>query len=206
MMCARRAGPVTILLLLAAACGSTTTPPDASSQTLPLRIANHGGSLEGHTPRGFAGSGVGLFAGDNLNPGFPNGDGVQIWLTFDLPTVIPEPTRAVVSSRAMTVQGAPFEDLGPLRAEPVTYAEFGPALFDLPADGPAVRCQRIGGGGIECDVTESVSASIAVNARRVQFRLKFDIPGDGDGQQDLALFFLTDSNTNEMGTFTLELE
>lgn len=28
--------------------------------------------------------GTGLFAGDNLNPGFPNGDGVQIFLTFDL--------------------------------------------------------------------------------------------------------------------------
>ena len=103
------------------------------------------------------------------------------------------------------VQGSPFEDLGDLRAEPVRYEEFSPELFDLAADGEASTCTRVGDSRIECDVTETVSAALAAGESRVQFRLKFDVVGDGDGAQDLALFFLTDSNTNEPGIFLLEL-
>ena len=81
---------------LTAACGSADSgaegvPPFEGSEatratasaSLPASIENQGGSLEGHTPRGFAGMGTGLFVGDNLNPGFPNDDGVQTWLTVD---------------------------------------------------------------------------------------------------------------------------
>ena len=87
---------ITGLILLAACGGSATTEPPArptptsgptfsnGGQPVSLTLENHGGSMEGHTPRGFQGSGAGLFAGDNLNRNFPNGDGVQIFLTFDL--------------------------------------------------------------------------------------------------------------------------
>ncbi len=65
-----------VLALLVSACGSSSSDavPDQAavddavdSAALPLQIQNQGGSMEGHTPRGFAGSGTGLFAGDNLN-------------------------------------------------------------------------------------------------------------------------------------------
>ena len=39
----------------------------------------------------------------------------------------------------------------------------------------------------------------------VQFRLRFDRAGDGDGSPDLAMFFITNSNTNEPGIFELEI-
>jgi len=111
----------------------------------------------------------------------------------------------VLTSEILSVRGAPFDDLGSLSAEPVTYAEFGPAIFDLSADGAAVPCERVGDSGLVCDVTAAVADSIVAGESRVQFRLKFDTPGDSDGEADLALFFVTDSNTNEPGIFTLEL-
>jgi hypothetical protein len=199
--------------LLIAACGSDATGSDAEDVTAtaapaasePVDVANEGGSMEGHTPRGFAGSGTGLFAGDNLNPGFPDGEGIQLWLTFELPTRTAAPASAVLRSDALHVAGSPFEDLGVLRAEPVAYDDFSREIFDLAAIGAPADCEVIGETQLECDVTSAVASAIEGGARRVQFRLKFDRPGDDDGEQDLALFFLTDSNTNEPGIFTLEL-
>jgi hypothetical protein len=203
---------------LIAACGSTDSGADDGSEVgaseavvedsgsqVPISIENNGGSLEGHTPRGFAGMGSGLFAGDNLHPGFPNDDGVQSWLTFALPAGLDTPISAVLSTGSLVEQGSPFKDLGSLTVEPVQYREFSADLFDLDAEGDASVCERLGGGRMECDVTESLVAAIAAGQQRVQFRLKFDRIGDGDGSQDLALFFLTDSNTNEPGIFHLEL-
>ena len=161
--------------------------------------------MEGHTPRGFAGSGTGLFAGDSLNPSFPADDGVQIWLTFAVPSGTRAPSRALLSSDAMTIDGSPFEDLGAMQAAPVTYDSFGPEIFDLAADGPAVDCQLVGESRLECDVTDAAAVAIERGSERVQLRLKFDRVTDGDGDRDLAMFFLTDSNTNEPGIFQLEL-
>jgi len=197
------------LALVFAACSAAAAPDttaailgtDPSSTTI---LSNQGGALEGHTPRGFAGMGTGLFAGDNLNPNFPDGDGVQIYLTFEAPSLV-NVSSAVLSSDALTVRGAPFEDLGALLAEPVTYDVFGTALFDLDPIGPAATCQRVGSSGIACDVTDSVRASLDAGETRFQFRLRFDQAGDGDGRADLAMFFVTDSNTNQPGIFTLTL-
>jgi len=203
---------------LLAACGSADSGAEdvsssegteaagaTASTSPPASIGNQGGSLEGHTPRRFAGMGSGLFVGDNLNPGFPNDDGVQTWLTFDLPAGLDVVTAAVLTTDALVVQGSPFEDLGNLNAEPVHYDEFSADLFDLAANGEASICQRIAAGRVECDVTDTVSDAITSGRSRVQFRLKFDVVGDSDGAQDLALFFLTDSNTNEPGIFLLEI-
>jgi hypothetical protein len=195
-----------------AACGSNETSQVADQDddnraavTLPFVVENQGGSLEGHTPRGFAGMGVGLFAGDNLNSGFPDGDGVQIWLTFDLPVGIDAPTSALLVSDVLSVEGSPFEDLGNLNAEPVLYEQFSASLFDLEAIGEPSICKRVGESQLECDVTDVVGSAVSAGQSRVQFRLKFDVIADGDGAQDLALFFITDSNTNEAGIFSLEL-
>jgi hypothetical protein len=213
-------GLAVVLAVLVSACASTEDPPTADDATvtdgsstgdtvpsvaLPLQIQNQGGSMEGHTPRGFAGSGTGLFVGDNLNPGFPDGDGVQIWLTFDISAGTPAPARAVLMSQVLTLSGTPFADLGVLLAEPVSYDSFGPPLFDLPSTGEAATCNRVGDGGVECDVTDAVVRAVDAGEDRAQFRLKFETAGDDDGQADLAMFFLTDSNTNEPAIFTLDL-
>jgi hypothetical protein len=135
-----------VLAVLISACGSSSpgavtdeasVDDTAGSGTLPFQIQNQGGSMEGHTPRGFAGSGTGL--------------------------------------------------------------------FDLPPTGAAATCNRVGDGGIECDVTAAVARAVDAGEDRAQFRLKFDTAGDNDGAADLAMFFLTDSNTNERGIFTLNL-
>ena len=197
------------LALVFAACSSAAAPDTRAAilETDPLSsttLSNQGGALEGHTPRGFAGMGTGLFAGDNLNPNFPDGDGVQIYLTFEADSLVGV-SSAVLSSDALTVRGAPFEDLGTLLAEPVSYDVFGTALFDLDPIGPAASCERVGNSGIACDVTDSVRSAFDAGETRFQFRLRFDQAGDGDGRADLAMFFVTDSNTNQPGIFTLTL-
>lgn len=208
------------LSMIAAACGSsdpqtepTTSSPATSDSAeaavqdsgLPTRIANRGDSSEGHTPRTFAGSGTGLFAGDNLNPHFPADAGIQILLTFDLPAGVTVPTSAVLRSDALTERGDAFDSLGSLQAEPVVYQDFGPPLFNLEAAGPATVCERVGANGIQCDVTDAAIAAVEAEQSTVQLRVQFETMSDGDGQQDLALFFLSDSNTNEPGIFFLEL-
>jgi len=54
-------------------------------------------------------------------------------------------------------------------------------------------------------VTNSVQSALDAGETRFQFRLKFDQAGDGDGRADLAMFFATESNTNQPGIFTLAL-
>jgi hypothetical protein len=212
--------PVGVLLVLAACGGGSSGAAThnendqsavesivASSEpgaSMSLSIGNQGGDLEGPGPRGFAGQGIGLFAGDNLNAGFPEKDGVQIWLSFDLPAELPVPTQAMLRSSALSVNGDPLASLGGLNVEPVTYDAF--ELFDLAANAAAVRCStEVAAGEFECDATSFVADFVKAGATRAQFRIVFDQVADNDGEQDVALFFLTDSNTNEPGIFQLEL-
>ncbi len=209
--------------LVAAACGSTDATPQAAptsqagAQATPDQsqaadqapvdgqsqvVGNRGDGSEGHTPTGFAGTGTGLFVGDNLNPGFPDGVGVQTFLWFDF-TAVDNVTRAVVRSDALTIQGDAFESLGNLLIEPVSYETFGPDLWDSNATGDAVTCE-LDGATVTCDVTDALGD--LGSEGRAQFRIRFENEADNDGQQDLASFFLTDSNTNEPGIFTLEIE
>jgi hypothetical protein len=112
----------------------------------------------------------------------------------------------LLRSDALSVSGNPFETLGELRVEPVDYVAFEPASFDLSAMGDLLRCDAdVEAGTFECDVSEIVTAAADAGDKRVQLRLKFDELSDGDGEPDLALFFLNDSNTNERGIFTLDI-
>jgi len=193
--------------LVAAACTSTQdaeTPTSARSPTAETSIPNEGNDNEGHTPIGFPGMGTGLFAGDNLNSRFPDGDGVQTFVTFALPEGLVA-TNAVLRSNVLQTRGTPFNDLGALMAERVEYDQFGPHLFDLPSSGDPSTCTVIGGAAIACDVTQAVRAAAAEGAPSVQFRIRFEQVADNDGQADLAMFYRTDSNTNEEGLFTLEI-
>lgn len=206
--------------LLLAACGSSATSAaeeadtsaapaaeaEASALASPISIQNDGTSQwEGHTPRGFAGMGTGLFAGDNLNSGFPEGEGIQILLTFALPDGTGVPGTAVLNSEVLRESGNAFEALGELQAATVSYEQFGAELFNIEPTSDLTTCTRPGDGGFTCDVSQPVQDVIESGAERVQLRLTFEQLADNDGEQDLALFFITDSNTNEPGIFTLDL-
>jgi hypothetical protein len=188
--------------------------PDAASDSDEqsggrVAIPNEGGQQEGHTPRGFEGFGTGLFAGDNLNPGFPDGDGVQLFLTFSLDEVPTAGVRsATLSTEFASETGTPYVDLGELAAAEVLYDEFGPQLWNLSPveDGAACVFATSADGPFTCDLTSAVERSLADGHPYVQFRLRFERVADGDGQADLAAFFITNSNTNEPGIFTLTLE
>jgi hypothetical protein len=201
-----RAPVILVLALAAAACTDVTVETTAGSPAADpvISIENDGGDMEGHTPTGFAGSGTGLFVGDNLNPSFPNGEGVQAYLTFALPhDVVVD--RALLTSNVLTTAGTPFDDLGALLVEPVVYGAFGPELFALAASGAEGACRIVGDSSVECDVTAAVHDALADGRDTVQFRLRFERPADNDGQADLAMFYRSDSNTNEAGLFALDL-
>jgi len=186
-----------------AATAEPTAEPTAMTPSV-VAIPNEGGALEGHTPTAFAGMGTGLFAGDNLNAGFPEGVGVQTYLTFVLPQGL-DVASAQISSDALHVSGTPFEDLGLLVAEPIAYESFGPELFDLAAIGPATECAVTAETSIRCDATEALRVAADVGETVAQFRVRFEVAADGDGSQDLALFYRADSNTNEAGIFELAI-
>ena len=157
-------------------------------------ILNQGGAMEGHTPRGFQGMGTGLFAGDNLNPRFPEGDGVQIFLTSDLNAVpAGKIVSAVLRSDNVSIRGMPLKDLGTLRAEEIRYTKFGSALWNLEplADGAVCEFATSPNGPFQCDLA--------------QFRLLLDRAGDSDGTPDMVAFFVSNSNTNQPGIFELEV-
>ena len=181
---------------------------DAGPQTVILSLPNHGGGMEGHTPRGFEGMGTGLFAGDNLNRNFPDGDGVQLFLTFDLSDISPGKVRsAVLSSEHASISGTPFKDLGTLTAAEVRYSEFSSALWNLIPVENGARCTfaESTSGPFRCDLTGAVQRSLDDSYRYAQFRVRFDEAGDRDGSQDLVAFFKRDSNTNEAGIFLLDV-
>lgn len=170
-------------------------------------LKNQGGDMEGHTPRGFEGMGTGLFAGDNLNPNFPEGDGVQIFITFDVRELISDDiTSAVLRSERAHTSGSPF-DLGVLRAEEIRYDNFSSVLWDLAPQG-GFSCVFADGesGPYECDVTEVVERSRNDGYSYAQFRLLFEEAGNGDGEQDLLMFYITDSNINQSGIFELVIK
>lgn len=190
------------------------TPENGSNRA--IVINNQGNNMEGHTPRGFQGKGTGLFAGDNLNSGFPNNDGVQFFLTFDLgsvPSGASVTTRtgfrlvsATLRSKNLHVQGTPFDDLGALKAEVVSYDFFSSALWDQQSDGPACVFTVPSDSSVSCSVTNIIQQALDNKLRYAQFRVSFEKAGDSDRSPDLALFYNTNSNKNEPGIFQLEID
>lgn len=192
------------IVLLAACSGSGAATTSSAISSGPVTISNQGGTLEGHTPTAFAGMGTGLFAGDNLNQSFPEGVGVQLYLTFILPTDLLVGEAQVISD-VLHTSGTPFKDLGPLVIEPITYESFGPDLFDLEAVGAHTECTVLGDTSISCDVTAALQDSVERGNNTAQFRIRFTQAADNDGDQDLAMFFSSDSNANEQGIFELTI-
>jgi len=208
MASVRRLGLAVALVATACSASGSEIPTDGpaptSSQPSVVTVMNQGDTSEGHTPIGFAGTGTGLFVGDNLNPSFPDGDGVQTYMTFTLPDGLTV-GKALLSSDVLSVSGTPFDDLGPLLVERVDYEKFGPQLFDLAAIGPTSPCEVTDTASVVCDVTEIVANATDEGRDVVQFRLRFEQVADNDGQPDLAQFYRSDVNTNEAGLFELTI-
>ncbi|MCP4871563.1 MAG: hypothetical protein GY898_22875 [Proteobacteria bacterium] len=166
--------------------------------------------LEGHTPRGFQGQGGGLFAGDNLNAGFPEGDGVQIFLSVDISDLLDgawDVESAVLSSEYGSTSGRPFEDLGDLTAEEIRFEAFSSALWDadLEAGGDSCVFGTSADGPFECDLAAAVQNSLDDGYDYLQLRFRLDDAGDSDGSQDLVQFFISNSNATEEGIFDLNV-
>ncbi len=175
----------------------------------PVFLVNAGTSaLEGHTPRGFQGMGSGLFVGDNLNASFPNGDGLQTFLSFDLGGISDlQVDKALLRSVPPVFTGSPLQDLGNLIVEEVRYDNFSSALWNLVPEPGGRGCVLATSqeDPFECDLTALVQSSLDSGYPRAQLRLRLEQAGDGDSAQDMVMFFRTDSNTNEAGLFTLDI-
>jgi len=181
--------------------------PDSSESTSEsIVVFNQGGSMEGHTPRGFQGMGTGLFIGDDLNPNFPENETVQVFLTFDISEFNEQGNidSVILSSNDVHISGTPFADIGNLIVESISYDRFSSALWNLPSLGEVCVLTSLPNDSFECDVSEVVKSSLEDDLSKVQFRLRLEGEGDGDGRSDMVLFYKTNSNTNEPGIFRLE--
>ena len=124
----------------------------------------------------------GPFVGDNINPKFPNGDGVQLFLSFDLQ---PLPRGMIKSCEAAgqgtrASSGEPFAfprqaDGGRGDASNASRRRSGTAPAMANACSPSSQ-----DGPFECDVTDVVDRRRS--AGMAQLRLRFEKAGDGDGE------------------------
>jgi len=214
---------MTRLAALALTLSACTTDSDVDTAPPPadpviMHFSNFGdNSMEGHTPRGFQGEGTGMFIGDDLNPSFPSGDGVQLFLTMDLDKAkggAPfidgsawQVSSAQLTSDNLQTAGTPFTDLGVLTAEEIEFDAFSSELWDAKPVKGGFSCQiATSETDFGCDLTELVQKNVDASRPYVQLRVRFDTPGDSDGAQDMVLFFKTDSNSTERGLFDLEVE
>lgn len=179
--------------LVLTACGGGPSPSTAGTSPAVHQtpegyvLGNLGdGELEGHTPRGFEGQGSGPFVGDNINPKFPDGDGVQLFLSFDLK---PLPRGMIASAKLRAketrVAGEPFASLGKLMLEEVRFDQFSKALWNSEGSGERVFASSKE-GPFECDVTDIVDRRRST--QMAQVRLRFEKAGDGDGVKDVVYF------------------
>jgi len=163
--------------------------------------------MGGHTPRGFRGQGAGIFVGDNLNPGFPNGDGVQAFISFDISELAAKDyQKATLFSPFLKVSGTPFEDLGKIVVEQIEFERFSSSLWDAPVETHVICDLAIAPDqtSASCDLSATVQAVLEEGKDQLQFRLQFESPSDNDGAPDLALFYKQNSNSNEGGVFQID--
>ncbi len=176
-------------------------------------VPNQGGALEGSALSASEGVANSLFVGDELSPDIPDGEGLEAWITFGLQDVTETLTSGAITavtlrSQAMIdVVGDPFVELGNITATLVDDPEFPPSVDAKVAAeaGDSVICVADpDSASLTCDVAELVADAAASGADRVSFRLKFDTASDSDGEPDIAFFFITDQQFNDIGIFTLE--
>lgn len=188
---------------------SSGTEVEISQKSTDTTILNNqGGDMEGHTPRGFQGEGTGIFVGDNINRSFPNGDGVQAFLTFDIKTLRNQTiSNARLVSHYLHVTGSPFADLGNILVEEVRYSSFSSDIWNIKSSsGKGCVLESVPDeGAVSCDISALLNEAVQKGQDTLQLRLKFETISDSDNTADLASFYKTNSNTNESGIFILEI-
>ena len=58
---------------------------------------------------------------------------------------------------------------------------------------------------IESPPRRDLALAVDAGEPAAQLRIRFEVAADNDGRQDLALFYRTESNTNEAGIFELAI-
>ena len=171
-----------------------------------ILIPNSGEEYEGHTPIGFSGSGIGLFVGDNLNSNFPNRDGLQTFLTFDIEQIGNTKVKsAVLVSQNAHIVGNPFKDLGKLAVFETEYGDFTAKVWNTETKEEVCSVGEIIDGEFICDITEHIERLLREEKTLAQFIMKFEQLSDNDEQSDLLLFYESDSNKNEPGIFNIRV-
>jgi len=189
---------------------SDASPPEAEVES--FTFTNTGDAAqEGHTPRGFQGQGSGMFVGDDLNAGFPAGDGVQMFVSIDLEDFtdeVWEVQSAFLRSENVELRGMPLEDLGALTVEEMKFNDFSSDLWDKApvTDGVSCTYATDADDAFGCDVTAAIQSAVDDGKKLARFRFRLDVAGDSDGEQDMILFYVSDSNETEPGLFDLDVE
>ncbi len=124
--------------------------------------------------------------GDSISAGEPTYKG---FMTFDLralPAALVAIHAAELGCVVSFMFGTPFDDLGTLRIEPVSFETIGDAAFNgTTVAAPAnVSVQAAVGDSLSADVLAAVSADWSAGAAS-QFRLTFATGSDQDGVADL---------------------
>lgn len=198
------------------ACAEEEAPPP-EPQSFAFESSGNA-NREGHTPRGFMGQGAGIFTGDNLNGGFPEGDGIQLFISFNLSRdaagadLRDSGTTTVVSAELAAavepeIEGSPFADLGDLLADEVIHDGFSSALWDLEPPADAGSCTFATGPRqpFACDFTAAVQNALDDERRFLDVRMRFETAGDRDAVRDMVFFYTVDTNATEPGLFTLDV-
>lgn len=99
-------------------------------------------------------------------------------------------------------------DLGDLTAEEIRFDAFSSALWnaDVEAQGQSCTFATSADGPFECDLAQALQNSLDDGYDRLQLRFTLDEAGDSDGQQDMVLFHLGDTNATAPGIFALDIE
>jgi hypothetical protein len=119
--------------------------------------------------------------------------GLQLFLSYDITTI---PTTATITEVKLdltnnTVNGNPFSTLGCLKIYPVTYAALVAGLYFIGT--PAIGadhdwCNAAGLATIVADNDYKAGVQSRLGTGRVQFRLQFLTPTDGNSTVDAVNF------------------
>jgi hypothetical protein len=129
-----------------------------------------------------------LCMGDSISAGEP---GYRALITFDLSAVSPDLIAiqaAELSVTVATAYGTPFDDLGALQVEHVTFSSIGDAAYAS----PALSARQLMSSGATAG--ERMSASVLADVQadwgtrdQSQFRLAFDTTTNSDGAADVLV-------------------
>lgn len=163
-----------------------------------------GAGVEGYAARSSGLTGQGLFAGDNINEEFANGDGVAFYLNFDVSQLPAGSVQsAALSSEHALIRGAPFDGLGRLIVQQVKFSKLEDASKAEKAGEGCVLGEH-SSSSYECDISKALQDAIDDGRQNLQLRVMFDLASDKDGKADIISFYRADGDKN--GVFEIDAQ